>query len=78
MQNGLLDDPALIAGAAADAGLDPDELERWCATDQVERALQEPQLFGQDCFAPSVYGAGDLTQKHRGGQTDYPLVLGVE
>src|SRR5689334_12742097 len=31
MQNGLLDDPVLIAGAAADAGLDPDELARWCS-----------------------------------------------
>ena len=31
MLGGLLDDPALLAAAAADVGLDPDELERWSA-----------------------------------------------
>ncbi|HET6549262.1 MAG TPA: DsbA family protein [Solirubrobacter sp.] len=36
---GLLDDPALIAGAAADAGLDPEALQRWCATPEVRAAL---------------------------------------
>lgn len=40
MLGGLLDEPALIAAAAADAGLDPSELERWGETDAVERALQ--------------------------------------
>jgi predicted DsbA family dithiol-disulfide isomerase len=40
MQNGLLDDPELIAAAARDAGLDPEELARWCAGDEVEEALQ--------------------------------------
>jgi predicted DsbA family dithiol-disulfide isomerase len=40
MAGGLLDDPALLAGAATDAGLDPDELSRWCAGDEVEAALQ--------------------------------------
>src|SRR3954453_19484728 len=29
MQAGLLDDPELIAGAAADAGLDPEALATW-------------------------------------------------
>jgi len=40
MLGGLLDDPALIAAAARDAGLDPAELDRWCASEEVERALQ--------------------------------------
>jgi 2-hydroxychromene-2-carboxylate isomerase len=40
MLGGLLDDPALIAAAADDAGLDPAELDRWCATDAVEEALR--------------------------------------
>ena len=40
MQHGLLDDPELIAAAARDAGLDPEELDRWCAGDDVEQALQ--------------------------------------
>jgi 2-hydroxychromene-2-carboxylate isomerase len=37
---GLLDDPELIAAAAAEAGLDPAELARWCGEDEVEAALQ--------------------------------------
>ena len=41
MTGGLLDDPALIDGAAADAGLDPDELRRWCEGEDVEAALQD-------------------------------------
>ena len=41
MQAGLLDDPELIAAAARDVGLDPAELQEWCARDDVEAALQE-------------------------------------
>jgi hypothetical protein len=40
MVGGLLDDPALIAAAAEDAGLDPDQLAEWSATDEVQDALQ--------------------------------------
>jgi hypothetical protein len=40
MLGALLDEPALIAAAADDAGLDPAELERWGRTDEVERELQ--------------------------------------
>jgi 2-hydroxychromene-2-carboxylate isomerase len=40
MQQGLLDDPELIAAAARDAGLDPVELEEWCRRDDVEAELQ--------------------------------------
>src|SRR3954451_15300364 len=40
MQQGLLDDPALIAAAAADAELDPAELAAWCETDEVAAALE--------------------------------------
>src|SRR4051812_20691468 len=36
MVGGLVDDPELIAAAARDVGLDPDELERWSASDEVE------------------------------------------
>jgi predicted DsbA family dithiol-disulfide isomerase len=38
---GLLDDPALIAQAAADAGLDADTLTGWTAGEDVEAALRE-------------------------------------
>jgi hypothetical protein len=40
MQQGLLDDPELIAAAARDAGLDPAELDEWCKRDDVEAELQ--------------------------------------
>ena len=39
MLGGLLDDPDLIAGAAREAGLDPDRLAAWCATEEVTLAL---------------------------------------
>jgi predicted DsbA family dithiol-disulfide isomerase len=40
MLGGLLDDPSLIAAAAGDVGLDPSALRTWCASAEVERALQ--------------------------------------
>jgi 2-hydroxychromene-2-carboxylate isomerase len=40
MQNGLLDDPELIAAAARDAGLDPQQLDAWCARDDTKAALR--------------------------------------
>jgi predicted DsbA family dithiol-disulfide isomerase len=39
MAGGLLDDQQLIAQAALEAGVDPQELERWCASDQVGDVL---------------------------------------
>ena len=39
MLGGLLDDPALIAGAAREAGLDPDRLDAWCQSEEVTLAL---------------------------------------
>ena len=39
MLGGLLDDPDLIAGAAREAGLDPDRLAEWCASEEVTLAL---------------------------------------
>jgi predicted DsbA family dithiol-disulfide isomerase len=41
MAGGLLDDPALIAAAASDVGLDPDALHAWSASPAVEDALRE-------------------------------------
>lgn len=35
-----LDDPAVIARAAREAGIDPDELQRWTATPEIEAALR--------------------------------------
>jgi 2-hydroxychromene-2-carboxylate isomerase len=41
MLGGLLDDPALLADAARDVGIDPGELDRWVATPEVRDALQD-------------------------------------
>jgi predicted DsbA family dithiol-disulfide isomerase len=41
MSGGLLDDPALIAGAATDIGLDPDALAGWVDAPGVEDALRD-------------------------------------
>jgi 2-hydroxychromene-2-carboxylate isomerase len=40
MAGGLIDDPDLLAGAARDVGFEPGEIERWCASDEVERELR--------------------------------------
>jgi predicted DsbA family dithiol-disulfide isomerase len=40
----LLDAPETIAGAATDAGIDPAELDRWTAGDDVEAALREDMV----------------------------------
>jgi predicted DsbA family dithiol-disulfide isomerase len=41
MAGGLLDDPELLGAAARDVGLDPGEVARWSAGEQVERELQQ-------------------------------------
>ena len=48
MAGGLLDDPGLIAGAASDVGLDPDELERWSSTSAVAEALEADAAAARD------------------------------
>jgi 2-hydroxychromene-2-carboxylate isomerase len=41
MAGGLLDDPALIAAAASDVGLDPAELHSWAGSPAVDDTLRE-------------------------------------
>jgi 2-hydroxychromene-2-carboxylate isomerase len=48
MQTGLLDDPALINAAAADARLDPATLAGWCATAAVAAALEADVAAARD------------------------------
>jgi hypothetical protein len=48
MLGGLLDDPELIDGAAADAGLDPEQLREWCMREDVEEALQADAAAARD------------------------------
>lgn len=44
----LLDEPDTIARAARDAGLDPDELARWGAEAETERALREDMVIARE------------------------------
>jgi hypothetical protein len=48
MLGGLLDDPELIAAAARDVGLDPQQLQEWCAREDVELALQSDIAAARD------------------------------
>src|SRR5829696_8982718 len=48
MTGSLVDDPELIAAAAADAGLDPGELAGWTATEAVTRALEADAAAARD------------------------------
>jgi predicted DsbA family dithiol-disulfide isomerase len=45
---GLLDDPELLRDAGADAGIDPDELERWSAGEDAEAALREDMAVARE------------------------------
>jgi predicted DsbA family dithiol-disulfide isomerase len=44
----LLDEPATIAGAAADAGLDPEELESWTREHAVDHRLREDMALARE------------------------------
>lgn len=47
----LLDDPQTIAGAARDAGVDPDQLVRWTEDPEVERVLREDMARAREPMA---------------------------
>ena len=48
MLGGLLDDPALLRRAAAEAGLEPEELDRWTAEEDVAAALEADAAAARD------------------------------
>jgi 2-hydroxychromene-2-carboxylate isomerase len=48
MTGGLLDDPATLRAAAAEAGLDPDALQAWSAGGDVARALEADAAAARD------------------------------
>src|SRR4051794_24083440 len=47
----LLDDPETIAGAARDAGIEPDRLRAWMAEETVEAALREDMAAAREPLA---------------------------
>jgi predicted DsbA family dithiol-disulfide isomerase len=44
----LLDEPSTIAGAASDAGIDPDQLEEWTRDEAVEHRLREDMALARE------------------------------
>ena len=50
----MLDDPGTIRTAAAEAGLDPGELEAWMAEPETEEALQEDLRLARDPSAAAL------------------------
>jgi 2-hydroxychromene-2-carboxylate isomerase len=65
MAGGLIDDPALLAAAAEDIGLDADRLAEWCEGDDVDQALKADI---DDARAPS-HAARALDHKLGGPRT---------
>ena len=51
MRGELLDEPSTLRGAAADAGLDPDELERWSGEQEVEATMREDMAVAREPIA---------------------------
>ena len=51
MSGELLDEESTVRNAAADAGLDAGELERWMADDAVERAMREDMVAAREPIA---------------------------
>src|SRR4051812_12101234 len=51
MRGELLDELATVHGAAQDAGLDADELERWTAEDAVEQTMRDDMAAAREPIA---------------------------
>ncbi len=64
---GLLDDPALIAQAATDVGLDPAEVEAWSAEPATEEALREDMRLARDPTAAALALPAKLASTSDGG-----------
>jgi predicted DsbA family dithiol-disulfide isomerase len=63
----LLDDPATLRGAAGDAGIDPDEFERWLATPATEEALREDMRAARNPSDEAVALKHKLASTPEGG-----------
>ena len=63
----LLDDPATIAQAATDVGIDPDQLEAWMAEPATEQALCEDMALARDPTAAALALKQKLASTPDGG-----------
>lgn len=77
---GTLDDPALIAQAASDVGLDPEQLATWAAGEDVEAALREDMALARDPSEAALALTTKLSQTPEGGwrysAPSYEIVAG--
>ena len=64
---GMLDDPALIAQAAADVGLDAEALDGWAAGHDVEAAMREDMRLARAPSRAALALKGKLAQTPDGG-----------
>lgn len=64
---GLLDDPELLRGAAADAGIDPDDIDRWSAGEDAEAALRADMAAAREPM-PSARVLDDRLANWSGGR----------
>ncbi len=69
MVGGLLDDPALIDGAARDAGIDPAQLSRWAASAEVSAELDADIAAARDPLRPRGRSNTSSAVRRRSGAT---------
>ena len=63
----LLDEESTVRGASADAGLDPDEVLRWSAGDDVETAMREDMAAAREPI-PAARALDDRLANWSGGR----------
>jgi predicted DsbA family dithiol-disulfide isomerase len=67
----LLDDPQTLDRAARDAGLDPEELQRWSAAPETDEALDEDLRLARDPSPGALALAHKLASTGNGGGYRY-------
>ena len=67
MSGELLDEPATVRQAAADAGLDPDEVARWMSEEAVETAMREDMAAAREPI-PAARALDDRLANWSGGR----------
>jgi predicted DsbA family dithiol-disulfide isomerase len=67
MSGELLDESATVRHAAADAGLDPDEVERWMSEEAVETAMREDMAAAREPI-PAARALDDRLANWSGGR----------
>jgi len=81
MSGELLDESSTVRNAAADAGLEPDEVERWSAEEAVEQAMREDMAAAREPI-PAARVLDDKLANWSGGRRytcpSYEIVRGSD